>query len=511
MVVNEDEYLEHFGVLGMKWGQHLFGKADSRATYKSTTDKPSKNGSTNLPEGSGGGGGGGGDEDSEENIENEVNEMKETEVNDALKRYCEQRGINFDKKYGQMDLETRKSYLADIRVTAKRQGKTDPTAAPKLSQEEAKKAEYDRLTEAGKKQAAAVRKANGTTESEVVSVVKDGKPQYSVRTTDKDGRVGNTYFDSKGEADYYQKTGKTMTKLSSKEAESRMAGTEKKTSVPVASMDEYQKMKQEKAKTVSVGKKSNTSSAFKVASMDEYNKMKQKKETEAARKRSDEQELRDLQNMELAERSRQDAEAARKKLQQQAAKKATEAARKRSDEQELKDLREMEKAEKAQAAKKASPAVYPSIQEKRKAQQDKVKADDMERQLNVLYKSGVKTPSTTAAARNVQEKKAADEVRKKQQMNGSAAAMDRQLNTLKNAGVDTPATRASAARVQERTQQAYSARQREAAEKSKKVNYSTYSDTELRAAYSAASRGTGVPSVALMQEYKKRFKNTGAR
>ena len=33
MLVYEEDYLEHYGRLGMKWGQHIYGKYDSRATY----------------------------------------------------------------------------------------------------------------------------------------------------------------------------------------------------------------------------------------------------------------------------------------------------------------------------------------------------------------------------------------------------------------------------------------------------------------------------------------------
>ena len=33
MLISEQDYLEHYGITGMKWYQHLFGKADGRAKY----------------------------------------------------------------------------------------------------------------------------------------------------------------------------------------------------------------------------------------------------------------------------------------------------------------------------------------------------------------------------------------------------------------------------------------------------------------------------------------------
>lgn len=33
MLISEQDYLEHYGITGMKWYQHLFGKVDGRAKY----------------------------------------------------------------------------------------------------------------------------------------------------------------------------------------------------------------------------------------------------------------------------------------------------------------------------------------------------------------------------------------------------------------------------------------------------------------------------------------------
>lgn len=49
-IVSEKDYLEHYGVKGMKWYQHIFGDLDSRAKYskkKSEKKQGSKKLSTN--------------------------------------------------------------------------------------------------------------------------------------------------------------------------------------------------------------------------------------------------------------------------------------------------------------------------------------------------------------------------------------------------------------------------------------------------------------------------------
>lgn len=51
MLVDEQDYLEHFGVKGMKWYQHLFGKEDTRAKYRDYIWTPTKHGQVNLKAG----------------------------------------------------------------------------------------------------------------------------------------------------------------------------------------------------------------------------------------------------------------------------------------------------------------------------------------------------------------------------------------------------------------------------------------------------------------------------
>ena len=40
MLIFERGYLEHYGRLGMKWGQHIYGRVDKRAKYSQKYDRP---------------------------------------------------------------------------------------------------------------------------------------------------------------------------------------------------------------------------------------------------------------------------------------------------------------------------------------------------------------------------------------------------------------------------------------------------------------------------------------